>query len=183
MKIGIFGGGVVGGGIIELIKRSTASGRFKALGISLEVAKVCVRDLAKPRDYIVPSGVLCTDFNVMLNDPSIDCIIEVAGGVTTAKDVVFGAIQAGKHVVTANKALIAAFLPEIQASLKANPSVKFSFEAAVCGGIPIIHALHSDFMADSITKVCAALRSPPLITLTAALHICRREREDSCALT
>lgn len=156
LKIGIFGGGVVGGGIIELIRRSSASGRFKALGISMEVAKVCVRDLSKPRDYSVASGVLCTDYNVMLNDPSIDCIIEVAGGVTTAKDVVFGAIQAGKHVVTANKALIAAFLPEIQASLRAHPKVKFSFEAAVCGGIPIIHSLHTDFMADSITKVRAS---------------------------
>ena len=52
---------------------------------------------------------------------------------------------------TANKALIAAFLPEIQAALKANPTVKFNYEAAVCGGIPIIHSLQTDFLADKIT--------------------------------
>ena len=59
----------------------------------------------------------------------------------------------GKHVVTANKALIAAYLPEIQTALSENPSVSFNYEAAVCGGIPIIHALQSDFFADNITKV------------------------------
>ena len=75
------------------------------------------------------------------------------GGVTHAKDVVYAAIKAGKHVVSANKALIASFLPEIQSLLSANPSVKFCYEAAVCGGIPIIHTLHSDFLGDDITKV------------------------------
>jgi len=63
------------------------------------------------------------------------------GGITHAKDVVFAAIKAGKNVVTANKALIAAYLPELQALLAENPQVKFSYEAAVCGGIPIINSL------------------------------------------
>ena len=65
----------------------------------------------------------------------------------------FRAIAAGKHVVTANKALIAAFLPELMDLLKKNPTVSFNYEAAVCGGIPIIHSLQTDFMADRITKV------------------------------
>jgi homoserine dehydrogenase len=73
--------------------------------------------------------------------------------VFSAKDVVFKAIAAGKNVVTANKALIAAFLPEIQELLAKHPKVSFNYEAAVCGGIPIIHSLQTDFLADKVTKI------------------------------
>lgn len=124
------------------------------VGANIEISKICVRDLKKPRDFTCsPSTKLVTDYKEILDDSSISCIVELMGGVTNAKDVVFAAIKAGKDVVTANKALIAQFLPEIQELLKANPSVKFCYEAAVCGGIPVIHALHSDFLGDDITQV------------------------------
>ncbi len=90
----------------------------------------------------------------MLDDPEINTVVEVMGGVTEAKEVVFGAIQKGKHVVTANKALLAMFLPEITALLKQHPHVKFAYEAAVCGGIPIIHTLQNDYLGDQISQVC-----------------------------
>lgn len=126
---------------------------------------------------------IVTSYDDIINDPDIDCVVELMGGTTNAKDVVFRAIAAQKHIVTANKALIAEYLPgnciifwfkfhllfiaffltifvhlavfvlEIQALLKANPSVKFCYEAAVCGGIPIIHTLQSDFLGDSISKI------------------------------
>lgn len=67
--------------------------------------------------------------------------------------VVFGAIQKGKHVVTANKALLAKHLPEITAMLKEHPEVKFAYEAAVCGGIPIIHTLQNDYLGDQVSQV------------------------------
>jgi len=172
LRIGLFGGGTVGGGVVELIKKAVANGRLAALGVSIDIAKICVRSLDKPRDYTVGTSTqFVTDYNEILNDPTINCVIEVAGGITTAKDVVFGAIKAGKHVVTANKALIAAFLPEIQKSLAENPTVKFNYEAAVCGGIPIIHSLQTDFMGDNITKVMGIMNG------TTNFMLCKMEDE------
>ena len=74
---------------------------------------------------------------------------------TPKTKVVFGAIQKGKHVVTANKALLAKHLPEITALLKEHPEVKFAYEAAVCGGIPIIHTLQNDYLGDQVSQVGA----------------------------
>ena len=124
--MGLFGGGVVGGGVYELVQKCTQNGRFKALGASIEIVKICVRSLDKPRDFQVDSSSVkfVTDYNEILQDPSINCVIELMGGTTQAKDVVFQAIKAGKHVVTANKALIAQYLPELEAALAAQPSVK-----------------------------------------------------------
>ena len=128
LRVGIFGGGIVGGGAYDLVKKCIKSGRFAAIGASIEVVKICVRSLDKPRDYSVDTGcTLVTNYDDILKDDSINCVVEVMGGITSAKDVVFSAINAGKHIVTANKALIAAFLPEIQAALAANPSVRFGF--------------------------------------------------------
>ena len=75
-----------------------------------------MRSLEKPRDFEIHGTTkLVTNYQDILSDPDIDCVVELMGGTTNAKDVVFGAIQANKHVVTANKALIASFLPEIKA--------------------------------------------------------------------
>ena len=154
LKVGLVGGGIVGGGVYQLVSKCTSSGRLGEVGASIDIAKICVRDASKKRDYELAGGTkLVTNIDDIINDPSINCVVELMGGTTTAKDVVFRAIAAGKHVVTANKALIAAFLPEIMALLAANPKVSFNYEAAVCGGIPIIHSLQTDFMADKVTKI------------------------------
>ena len=84
------------------------------------------------------------------------------GGTTFAKDVIFEAIAKGKHVITANKAMIAAFMDELIALLDQNPEVKFMYEAAVGGGIPIIHTMRSTFIPDSITHIAGSAR--PTIT-------------------
>ncbi|CAM9865656.1 unnamed protein product, partial [Discosporangium mesarthrocarpum] len=94
-----------------------------------------------------------TDFDAILQDDSINCVVELMGGTTAAKDVVFRAIKANKHVVTANKALVAQCLPQIQELLQEHPGVSFGYEAAVCGGIPIIHTLQNDYPGDKILKV------------------------------
>lgn len=125
LKVGLFGAGVVGGGVLDLIQKYSANGKFGALGASVEVSKICVQSLDKPRDVAPLNGTTyVTDRDEILNDPSINCVIELMGGVTNAKDVVMAAISKGKHVITANKALIANFLPEIQSALAANPTVK-----------------------------------------------------------
>ncbi len=142
LRCGIFGGGVVGGGTYELVAKCLKNGRFAQLGASMEVTKICVRSLDKPRDFTVDSKcTFVTNYDEILNDDSINTVIELMGGVTHAKDVVFQAISKGKHVITANKALIAQHMDELNALLAANPTVRFGYEAAVCGGIPIIHAL------------------------------------------
>ena len=110
----------------------------------------------------MPAGCeVTTDVNAVLDDPDVDIVVEVMGGTTLAKDVVFRALRAGKDVVTANKALIADCLPEIEAVVaEANaaqgagaPRVQFGYEAAVCGGIPIIHTMNTDFVGDEVTRL------------------------------
>jgi len=172
LRVGIFGGGVVGGGVYEIVQNLMKSGKFPSLAANISISKICVRSLDKPRDFTcLPGTKLVTEYSEILGDPDIDCVVELMGGTTHAKDVVFGAIQANKHVVTANKALIASFLPEIQSLLASKPSVKFCFEAAVCGGIPIIHSLQSDFLGDSIQKVMGIMNG------TTNFMLCKMEDE------
>ena len=153
-KIGLVGGGVVGGGVVEILAKHGASVFSKQLGINMSIAKVAVRDVAKKRDFTLPEGCeLVGNVFDVVTDPSIDIVCEVMGGVTVAKEVVMRAIEADKHVVTANKALVASCLDEIEAALKEHPNVRFCYEAAVCGGIPIINGLQSSFLGDHITEV------------------------------
>jgi homoserine dehydrogenase len=79
--------------------------------------------------------------------------VEVIGGITLAKDIVFQAIESNKHVITANKALLATYLSEIIDLLHQHPTVRFGYEAAVCGGIPIINTLQTTYFGDRITDV------------------------------
>jgi len=156
--LGMVGGGTVGGGIVEILS-SKADFVKSALGVDVQVKNVVVGNPDKPRDWTVPPGCTVTaDVDAVINDPEVDIVVEVMGGTTLAKDVVTKAIKAGKHVVTANKALIAADLPELEALLaqvnaERDEAVQFGFEAAVCGGIPIIHALQRDFLGDEITQL------------------------------
>lgn len=172
LKCGVFGGGVVGGGTYELVKKCLKSGRFAQLGATMEINKICVRSLDKPRDYEIDSNcTFVTNYDDILKDKEINTVVELMGGVTHAKDVVFAAIKAGKHVVTANKALIATHLDDIQALLKENPGVQFAYEAAVCGGIPIIHAMQSEFFADTVTRVMGIMNG------TTNFMLCKMEDE------
>lgn len=151
MKIGIFGAGTVGGGVIEILEAQRAL--LTAQGLDIEITKCCVRDPKKYKGKLPKSVTLVTDINDILNDDSIDTVLEIMGGVGVAKDVVFGALKKGKNVVTANKALIAKHLPKIEAILAKNPQIHFCFEAAVGGGIPIIHSLQNDFLVDNVTQI------------------------------
>lgn len=172
VNIGIFGGGTVGGGIVEIIE-SKRDHFEKMTGKSLHVKKICVRDINKPRDFTVPDGcVVTTDFDDILSDDSIDMVVEVMGGTTFANDVICKALENGKDVVTANKALIAANLPDIESFInKVNEGKdkksEFRYEAAVCGGIPIIRSLQSDFVGDDITMLSGIINGCTNYMLTA----------------
>ena len=174
IRLGVFGGGTVGGGIVQILEKK--ADYFQELtGTSLEIAKICVRDPSKTRDFELPQGcALTTNYDDILKDDSIDMVVEVMGGVDEAKSIVFGALEGGKNVVTANKALIAKHLPEIEALLtKVNADkdrsqeVEFRYEAAVCGGIPVIRSMQSDFVGDDISKISGIINGCTNFMLTA----------------
>lgn len=168
INLGIFGGGTVGGGIVEILQKK--SSHFQQLtGKTINVKKVCVRDASKPRDFTLPEGCsIVTSYDDILNDDDIDIAVEVMGGTTDAKDVVFGALKNGKSVVTANKALIAKDLPEIEKLLSSlDDDTEFRYEAAVCGGIPIIRSMQSDFVGDDIKLMSGIINGCTNFMLTA----------------
>lgn len=174
LRFGIFGGGTVGGGIVEIMEKKKAYFQ-KLAGKTIEVKKICVRDASKQRDFTVPDGCeITTDFDSILEDDNIDVVVEVMGGTTLAKDVVFKALRSGKSVVTANKALIARDLEEIEqvltevnAGKSPSEEVEFRYEAAVCGGIPIIRSLQSDFVGDDIQRISGIINGCTNFMLTA----------------
>ncbi len=173
MNLGIVGGGTVGGGICEII--ANKSDYLKQLtGNNIEVKSICVRDTSKERDFAIPEGCTITDdASSIINDENIDVVVEVMGGTTKAKDVVFDAMSNGKHVVTANKALIADCLGEIESHVfkvnegrAAGDAIQFKYEAAVCGGIPIINSLQSDYPGDEITQIAGIINGCTNFMLT-----------------
>ena len=152
VRVGIFGAGTVGGAVIRMLLQRKPQ---------VEIARVCVRDVSRHAAAFAGDGLspdtFTSSFDDILNDASVDVILELIGGTTHAKDIVFRAISSGKHVVTANKALVAAHLDEISSLLEANKSVRFGFEAAVGGGIPVINCFHHALKADSVNMVVGIL--------------------------
>src|SRR5207245_707820 len=139
LGIGLIGCGNVGGGVAKLLLEHPERMAARA-GRRLELRRIVVRDLAKPRAAALPPGVLTTDVRDVLSDPQIQIAVEVVGGTDYAKHAVLAALAAGKHVVTANKALLAQHGAEVfDAGRRHNRAL--AFEASVGGGIPIIAAL------------------------------------------
>lgn len=149
LRIGMVGGGTVGGGVYELIM-----GRLKNTTPKCIISKICVRDINKQRDFAIDEKqtMLTTNFDDILNDSSIDMVVELMGGTGLAKTFVLESLKKGKSVVTANKALVADCLDEIDQVVKSTGS-KFAFEASVCGGIPIINTLQQCYSGDIIHEI------------------------------
>ncbi|CAM9724267.1 unnamed protein product [Phaeothamnion confervicola] len=145
LRIGMFGGGVVGGGVYEIVE-TVKKAFFQSIGANVTIVKICVRDASKPRSFVVGAHTtIVTDYEAILGDSSINCVIELMGGTTHAKDVVFEAIRRGKSVITANKALLAEYLPTIRTLLKENAGVSLAYEAAVCGGAYAVRFTRNSF--------------------------------------
>jgi homoserine dehydrogenase len=163
----------VGGGIVEILQSKKDYLR-QLTGHDMEIVALCVRDASKARDFAVPDGCTVTEsYADILDNPDIDMVVEVMGGVTDAKDVVYQALKNGKDVVTANKALIAKHLPELEALIKecnkdsGGKKVEFRYEAAVCGGIPVIRSMQSDFVGDDVTMLSGIINGCTNFMLTA----------------
>lgn len=122
----------------------------------MEIRKIAVRDLSKPRDVDAPAALFTTNLLEVVNDPSIDIVVELIGGTDAAFDLVAAALKAGKPVVTGNKALLAERGTELFALSKEN-NAPIHFEAAVAGGIPIIKALQESFIGNQIGTIAGII--------------------------
>ena len=162
--VGIVGLGVVGGGVARaLLERREYFAR--QVGASLVVRRAAVRDLSKPRTVELDPGVLTNDVNAVLDDPAIDIVVEVIGGEEPAGTFIRRALAAGKHVVTANKELMAKAGPELLADAHAR-GLDIMFEASVGGGIPLISPLRRDLLANKITSIRAIINGTTNYILT-----------------
>ncbi|WP_323017148.1 homoserine dehydrogenase [Castellaniella sp.] len=155
IRIGLLGLGVVGSGVWTVLAQNGGEIARRA-GRHIEVAAVAVRDVAKARALVGPDVRVMTDGMALAQDPDIDIIVELMGGDTLARDCMLAAIRHGKHVVTANKALLAMHGNEIFAAAQAQ-GVMVAFEAAVAGGIPIIKAIREGLTANRIQWVAGII--------------------------
>ena len=147
--IGLLGLGTVGAGVAAILASPT--GRHPLVG-ELALKRVAVRDLNRPRPIELSGELLTTDPEAVVDDPSVDIVVEVMGGLEPARSLILRAIAAGKPVVTANKAVIARYGAEIAAAA-AQKGVYVLIEAAVGGGIPIIEPLKQSLGGNRIQKV------------------------------
>jgi homoserine dehydrogenase len=152
LGIALIGCGTVGTGVAKILTEHADRIASRAGGRAVPIVRVVARDPAKLRDVAVPKSAFGTDWHAAVADPAVGIVVELIGGTTLAKQVVLAALAAGKHVVTANKALLAEHGFELfDAARKAGRVV--CFEAAVAGGIPIIRALGESLAANQITGI------------------------------
>ena len=148
VKIGIVGYGTVGTGVAKILFENARdiTGRT---GLKFELARVVDTDTTSPRQFELPEGILTDELDVLLEDKSIDIALELVGGTTFAKDLQLKLLRSGKHVVTANKALLAEHGPELfREAMDAGCCI--AFEASCCGGIPIVSALRTGLAANQV---------------------------------
>ncbi|MGH7478734.1 MAG: homoserine dehydrogenase [Candidatus Methylomirabilales bacterium] len=151
INIGLVGFGTVGTGVVKLLK-GQAPLLQRRLAARLRLKRIADLDLTKPRDVEVDPKILTTDAREIIEDPAIDIVIELIGGTTTAREVSLAALRSGKHLVTANKALLATHGLELFRAA-AEKRVDLGFEASVCGGIPIIRAVREGLVANRIHAI------------------------------
>jgi homoserine dehydrogenase len=151
VKIALLGLGTVGKGIFNILKTNNEE-ITKRAGYDIEIAKILVRDKNKNRDIDVDENIITTNFEEVLYDESIDIIVEVIGGLQPAYEYVISALKNKKHVVTANKLLIASKGDEL-ISIANEEGVSLYYEASVAGGIPIIHSIKESLTANKIEEI------------------------------
>lgn len=162
VKLGILGLGTVGTGTVQLLQDTV--GRHPLLQ-EIEIYRVGVRSLSKPRTVELPEGVITTDLEAIVNDPAVDIVVEVMGGLEPARSLILKALSNGKHVVTANKAAIARFGAEIFTAAN-QAGVYVMLEAAVGGGIPVIQPLKQSLSVNQINAVTGIVNGTTNYILT-----------------
>ena len=163
IKIALLGAGTVGSGVIQALSMNAdiIAGRS---GAYIEIKKILVRDAKKQRTEV--NGILLTDnFDEILDDEEISIVVEVMGGLSPARDYMLRSMVAGKHVVTANKDVIAQHLSELYTAANEN-TVAFLYEASVGGGIPIIKPLKECLTANKISEIMGVINGTTNYMLT-----------------
>ncbi len=163
--IGIAGFGTVGGGVLSILRRHARDIEAR-LGARIAVRRVAVRDPAKERMVDVDRSLLTTRYQDLLDDPEVAVVVELVGGTGEAYDLVTGALRRGKHVVTANKALLASRGEEIF-RLAVETGVDVYYEGAVCGGVPVIRTLREALASDRINALHGIVNGTTNFILTA----------------
>ncbi|MED0709431.1 homoserine dehydrogenase [Aneurinibacillus aneurinilyticus] len=151
VKVGLMGLGTVGTGVVRIVQGHQEDLQ-KQTGLSIEIAKVLVQNVEKTRSLKLAEGIVTTDAADLFDNPEIDVIVEVIGGIQPAKEYILKALDNGKHIVTANKDLMALHGAEILSKAQERGCDVF-YEASVAGGIPILRALVEGFSSDRITKM------------------------------
>jgi homoserine dehydrogenase len=164
INVGIIGLGTVGTGALRILQNNADLIRHR-VGVPVEVTKIAVRDLRRDRGMAVPSSLLTTDAFKVVEDPDTDIVVELIGGYEPAKNLILSAIARGKHVVTANKALLAEHGAEIRAAAR-RAGVTVGFEASVAGGIPVIKALKEALAANRILSIYGIINGTSNYILT-----------------
>src|SRR5450830_680674 len=164
INVGLLGIGTVGCGTFNVLKRNQEEISRRA-GYSIKITKVADRDIARAKEITAGAAEVTDDAFSVVSDPAIDVVVELIGGYTLAKDLVLKAIENGKHVVTANKALIALHGNEIFAAAQ-KKNVIVAYEAAVAGGIPIIKALREGLAANKVEWIAGIINGTTNFILT-----------------
>lgn len=163
VKIGLVGTGTVGGGCLDILSNHKQD-FLRHFGIDLELTRVCSRSSEQAASRGL-QDIFTTDYHDIINDPEIDIVVELIGGTGVAKDVIVEALQAGKHVVTANKAIMASAGEEIM-GLAEEKGLEIAFEASVGGGIPIIDPLKHSLIANQIDSIMGIVNGTTNYMLT-----------------
>ncbi|GEB31777.1 MULTISPECIES: homoserine dehydrogenase [Brevibacillus] len=164
IKLGLMGFGTVGTGVVRIIS-AHQDDLQKQTGLGIEITKILVQDAEKSRNIAAMENLLTTEPAELLDDPDIEVIVEVIGGIHPAKEYILQALERGKHVVTANKDLMALHGAEILNKAQEKGCDVF-YEASVAGGIPILRALVEGFSSDRITKMMGIVNGTTNYILT-----------------
>ena len=163
LKIGMLGAGVVGGQVARLLSEDHRELSTRS-GARLVLSKIAVRDTSVIRPGIDPS-IFTTDADSVVNDPEIDIVIEVMGGIEPARTLILAAIANGKSVVTANKALLATHGADLYSAAD-KAGVDLYYEAAVAGAIPILRPLRESLVGDHVTRIMGIVNGTTNFILT-----------------
>ena len=151
VHLGMIGGGTVGSGVYHALQLN--GGLLSSrIGAKVAVRKVAVKAFDEPRPYEIPRAAMTTDWREVVNDPEVHVVAELVGGTTLAKEIILSALELGKPVITANKALLSKHGEELFAAAKKS-GANLYYEASVCGGIPIIKSLREGFVGNRINAL------------------------------
>ncbi len=174
INIGLIGFGNVGCGVVKILQQRKSL-LARKIGIEIAIKKICDKDISSKRDVSIDPSMLTRDANEIINDPQIDIVVELMGGQTTAKEYISCALKKGKHVVTANKALLAECGRELFA-LAFERGKNIYFEASVGAGIPIIKSIKEGLVANKFKCIFGIVNGTSNYVLT-------RMEKENCSIS